>query len=518
LKILMVNPEYPDTFWSFRHALKFISKKATFPPLGLLTVAAMLPNEWEKKLVDLNTTNLNDKDIKWADYVFIGAMVVQQESAREVINRCQKLNTKTVAGGPYFTVAYKVDTQFKNVDHLVLDEAETTLPPFLEDLEKGCAKHIYTSKERPDITKTPIPLWSLINRKKYSSLNIQYSRGCPFNCEFCDIIVLNGHKPRTKTKEQMLAELDALYQQGWRGGIFIVDDNFIGNKRKLKAEILPAIIQWMKEKKHPFSFLTEASLNLADDKELMQLMVEAGFDTVFVGIESPNEESLVECNKLPNKNRDLAASVKKIQNHGFQVLGGFIVGFDSDPLSIFKSQINFIQKSGIVTAMVGLLIAPPETRLYKRLKKENRILPGGSGDNTDFSINFIPKMNYEVLLNGYKHILDTIYSPKHYCERIKTFLKEYKPHEKRRRGKLEFCYVRAFFKSLWVLGIKEKGRRYYWRLLASTLLKHPRSFALSVTFAIQAFHFRKVNEKFSNIPVKDMQNPGKLGKLTSDKY
>ena len=301
----------------------------------------------------------------------------------------------------------------------------------------------------------------------------------------------------------MLAELDALYQHDWRGGIFIVDDNFIGNKRKLKAEILPAIIQWMKERKHPFSFLTEASLNLADDEELMHLMGEAGFDTVFIGIESPNEESLVECNKIPNKARDLTASVKILQNHGFQVLGGFIVGFDSDPLSIFKSQINFIQKSGIVTAMVGLLIAPPKTRLYKRLKKENRILPGGSGDNTDFSTNFIPKMNYEVLVNGYKHILDTIYSPKQYSERILTFLKEYKPRRKR-KAKLEFCYVKAFFKSIWILGIKEKGRRYYWKLLASTLLKHPQSFALSVTFAIQAFHFRKVFEKFSSIPVKDM--------------
>ncbi len=489
----------------------------------------MLPGEWEKKLVDMNTITLTDKDLKWADYVFIGAMVVQQKSATEVINRCNKLNTKIVAGGPLFTIAYKdfksynedhlvrdeaettlhpfLKFGFDKVDHLVLDEAETTLAPFLEDLETGCAKHVYTSRERPDITKTPVPLWSLINRKKYSSMNIQYSRGCPFDCEFCDIIVLNGNKPRTKSKEQMLAELEAVYEQGWRDGLFIVDDNFIGNKRKLKAEILPAIIQWMKEKKHPFSFTTEASLNLADDEELMQLMVEAGFDSVFIGIESPNEESLVECNKFPNRNRDLVASVKKIQNRGFQVMGGFIVGFDSDPLSIFKSQINFIQKSGIVTAMVGLLIAPPETRLYKRLKKENRLLPGGSGDNTDFSTNFIPKMNYEVLVNGYKHILDTIYSPKHYCERIKIFLKEYKPRRKR-RGKLQFCYVRALFRSMWILGIKEKGRRYYWKLLASTLLRHPQSFALTVSFAIQAFHFRKVFEKFSNIPVKDILDPG----------
>ena len=510
MKILLVYPQFPDTFWSFRHALKFISKKATFPPLGLLTVAAMLPEEWEKKLVDMNAATLTDKDIKWADYVLIGAMVVQQKSALEVIDRCNKLEAKIVAGGPYFTVAHKVDNEFENVDHLVLDEAEATLPPFLEDLKKGCTKHVYASTERPDITKTPVPLWSLINQKEYSSLNIQYSRGCPFNCEFCDIIVLNGHRPRTKTKEQMLAELETIYEQGWRGGLFIVDDNFIGNKKKLKADVLPAIIQWQNERKHPFSFLTEVSLNLADDEELMHLAIDAGFDTVFIGIESPNEESLVECNKIPNKTRDLSASIKKIQNHGFQVLGGFIVGFDSDPISIFKSQINFIQKSGIVTAMVGLLIAPPETRLYKRLEKENRILPGGSGDNTDFSTNFIPKMNYEVLVNGYKHILDTIYSPKHYCERIGTFLKEYKPRRKRKAA-LQFCYIQAFFKSLWILGVKEKGRWYYWKLLTLTLLKYPKAFPLSVTFAIQAFHFRKVFDKFNSISAKDM--PGITEKI-----
>ena len=252
-------------------------------------------------------------------------------------------------------------------------------------------------------------------------MNVQYSRGCPFNCEFCDIIILNGHKPRTKNRDQMSAELDALYRQGWRGGVFIVDDNFIGNKRKLKTETLPAIIEWMEAKKHPFALGTEASINLADDEELMQLMVKAGFSQVFVGIETPNEDSLVECNKLPNKNRDLAALVRKIQNHGLEVQGGFIVGFDSDPLSIFRSQINFIQKSGIVTAMVGLLNAPPGTRLYQRLKKENRLLQSFSGDQMDCSLNFIPKMNYETLIDGYKNILNTIYSPKQYYERIKTF-------------------------------------------------------------------------------------------------
>ena len=504
MKVLLVYPQTPDTFWSFKHALRFVSKKAAFPPLGLLTVGAMLPDDWEKKLVDMNTATLTDKDLNWADYVFISAMAVQQDSAKEVINRCKKFGTKIVAGGPLFGAGYE-EFGFDDIDHLIFNEAENILPLFLEDLEKGCAKHIYTSEERPDITKTPVPLWSLIEKKKYQSLSIQYSRGCPFNCEFCDIVIMNGHIPRTKDKNQMVAELDALYNQGWRGGVFLVDDNFIGNKRKLKSEILPAIIEWMEERKHPFSLYTEASVNLADDEELMHLMVEAGFDQVFVGIESPNEESLVECNKLPNKDRDLLASVKKIQNHGLQVQGGFIVGFDSDPLSIFRSQISFIQKSGIVTAMVGVLMAPPGTGLYKRLKKENRLLPGGSADNTDGSTNFIPKMGHERLVSGYKHILGTIYSPKQYCERIKIFLKEYKPRNKR-RGIISPRYIRALIRSMWVLGIREKGRRCYWRLFVWTLLRKPKCFTLSITLAIQGFHFRKVAEKIRVPSIRDMHD------------
>jgi len=467
--------------------------------LGLLTVAAMLPDEWQKKLVDMNTTTLTDENIKWADYVFISAMIVQKESVKELITRCRKLNAKIVAGGPLFTTSYKqfelyeqVDLSY--VDHFVLGEAEATLPLFLEDLKKGCAQHIYTSNEHPDITETPVPNWELIDMKKYASMNIQYSRGCPFNCEFCDIILLNGHRPRTKDKHQLVAEFEALYRQGWRDGVFIVDDNFIGNKKKLKEETLPEIIRWSQERKYPFSFFTEASINLADDEELMQLMTKAGFETVFVGIETPNKESLVECSKLQNVNRDLIASVKKIQNCGLQVQGGFIVGFDSDPPSIFKSQINFIQSSGIVTAMVGLLNVPPGTRLYKRLEKENRILPGGSGDNTDGAINFIPKMNHEVLINGYKDIVKTIYSAKQYYERIKIFLKEYKPRGLR-KGKLHFCHIRAFGKSMWILGVKEKGRRYYWRLFGSTLFKKPRAFPLFVTLTVYGFHFRKIAKK-----------------------
>jgi radical SAM superfamily enzyme YgiQ (UPF0313 family) len=507
LRILLVYPQYPDTFWSFKHALKIASKKASHPPLGLLTVAAMLPNEWEKKLVDMNVTALKDKDIKWADYVFISAMIVQRDSVKETIARCHRLSTRVVAGGPLFTSEYD---EFAEVDHLVLDEGECTLPPFLEDLQKGQAKHIYTSSERPDITRTPIPQWSLINMNKYSAMSIQYSRGCPYDCEFCNVVILNGHKPRTKTKEQMLAEIEAIYNHGWRESMFIVDDNFIGNKKKLKAEILPAIIQWSKEKKYPFTFFTEVSINLADDEQLMRLMVEAGFDRVFIGIETPNEDSLVECNKFTNKGRDLVASVKKIQSFGMEVQGGFIVGFDSDPLSIFRNQINFIQNSGVVTAMVGLLQAPRGTRLYQRLSRENRLLKDTTGDNTDCSINFIPKMNYETLIDGYKHILNTIYAPKQYYERITTFLKEYRPHKVHGVSKLRLYHITGLVRSMWVLGVLENGRMRYWRFLISTLLKRPKLFALSMSLSIYGVHFRRVARKFSKTPVLRLPPPIKI--------
>ncbi|MFC2014889.1 B12-binding domain-containing radical SAM protein [Chloroflexota bacterium] len=488
MKILLVYPQYPNTFWSFKHALKFVSKKAAFPPLGLLTVAAMLPEDWDKKLIDMNANPLTDKDIKWADYVFISGMTVQNKSAKEVIVRCNDLGVKIVAGGPLFTASHE---EFDGVDHFVLGEAEVTLSPFLADLEKGSARHIYSSEERPDISVTPVPLWSLINMKHYSSMSLQYSRGCPFDCEFCNIIALNGHTPRTKNIEQFISELDSLYERGWRASVFIVDDNFIGNKKKLKADVLPALRDWNKVKKDPFAFTTEASINLADDEELTRLMVAAGFDVVFIGIETPNEESLAECTKAQNQNRDLVASVQKLQEFGLEVQGGFIVGFDSDPESIFQAQIDFIQRSGIVTAMVGLLNAPTGTRLYKRLREEGRLLSAFTGNNTDFSLNFIPKMNPEKLVNGYREILDTIYSPREYYQRIKTFLHVYKP-PRTKPGKVHGYQVKAFFRSIWFLGIKGSGKRHYWKLFITYLPKSPPKFARFILLAVYGYHFRKV--------------------------
>ena len=488
MKILLVYPKYPDTFWSFKYALKFISKKAVNPPLGLLTVAAMLSEDWEKKLVDMNVTTLNDKDLKWADFVFISAISIQKESAKDIITRCKKVGVKIVAGGPLFTTEYE---EFEGVDHFVLNEAEITLPLFLKDLRDGGAKYIYTSNQWADLKTTPIPLWDIVNMKKYASMNIQYSRGCPFDCEFCDVTLLYGHVPRTKDKDQVVAELESLRSRGWRDGVFFVDDNFIGNKRKLKREILPAIAKWMAQKGHPFSFITQTSIDLSDDEELMRLMVKAGFDTVFVGIETPNKESLTECNKFQNKNRDLISCVKKIQRFGLQVQGGFILGFDNDPPSIFQRQITFIQKSGIVTAMVGLLNAPPGTRLYHRLKNENRLLEGASGDNTDCSINFIPKMDYQTLIDGYKKILSTIYSPRCYYERVRKFLKEYKPLQKS-VFQFHFSYFGTFFKSTLLLGIIGKERFHYWKLILWSLFRCPQLLPLVLTLAIYGFNFRKI--------------------------
>jgi len=488
MNVLLIYPEFPDTFWSFKYALKFIRKKAALPPLGLLTLAAMLPKQWSKRLVDVNITNLTEEDLVWADYVFISGMVVQRESARQTIARCKEAGLKIVAGGPLFTSEYE---EFEDVDHFVLNEAELTLPPFLADLETGCARRVYETSEFCDFRETPAPMWELADLKRYASMSIQFSRGCPFNCDFCNVTVLFGHRPRIKTAEQIIAELDDLYNLGWRGQVFFVDDNFIGNKGYLKTRLLPALIEWQKDKRG-VPFFTEASINLADDEPLIEMMVEAGFDAVFIGIETPDEESLAECNKKQNRNRDLVEDVKRIQRAGLQVQGGFIVGFDSDTHSIFQRQIDFIQKSGIVTAMVGLLQAPPGTRLYERLEQEGRLLGHMSGDNVDGTTNIIPNMGLDVLCEGYRNIMCHIYSHKHYYKRVKTFLREYKAPKI--EIPLDLQSFLAFFRSNIRLGVFGKERFQYWRLLSWTLFHRPELLSLAITLAIYGHHFRKICE------------------------
>ena len=486
MKALLLYPSFPDTFWSFRHSLKFIHKKSAFPPLGLLTVGSMLPEEWEKRVVDLNVTKLAETDLAWADYAFVSAMVVQRKSARQAIAQCKKAGVKVVAGGPLFTAEYEL---FDEVDHFVLNEAELTLPLFLADFKRGCAQRIYATHEFADLEQTPTPMWRLINLKHYASMSIQFSRGCPFNCDFCNVTSLLGHRVRIKSSAQIIEELDSLYRRGWRGQVFFVDDNFIGNKKYLMTQLLPALIEWRREKKG-FLFNTEASINLADNEDLMATMVEAGFDTVFIGIETPDEEGLAGCNKKQNKNRNLIDSVKRIQRTGLQVQGGFIVGFDSDGPSIFQKQIDFIQKSGIVTAMVGLLQAPPGTKLYERLKKEGRLRGLVSGDNVDGTTNIIPKMDLNQLLKGYQTILNNIYRPRPYYRRIKTFLREYKTPKI--AIPVDFQRFLAVFRTSIRIGIFGKERVQYWNLLVWTLFRCPKLLPLAITLAIHGYHFRKI--------------------------
>jgi radical SAM superfamily enzyme YgiQ (UPF0313 family) len=488
MNILLVNPKTPDTYWSFKHALRFISKKAANPPLGLITVAAMLPADWHKKMVDLNVTTLKDNDILWADYIFISAMSVQQASVREIIERCKMNQRKMVAGGPLFTGEPE---NFPEIDHLVLNEAELTFPKFLYDLQRNQAGKIYRTEEHASLADSPVPDYALIDHRKYAQLSIQYSRGCPFNCEFCEITALLGRKVRTKSTEQILLELANIYNGGYRGNIFFVDDNFIGNKKKLKNELLPAIINWNRSHGYPFDFTTEASINLSDDPALMDLMVRAGFAKVFVGIESPDEESLEECDKKLNKQRDLIQCVNKIQSTGMEVMAGFIVGFDNDSPGIFQRQIDFIQQSGIITAMVGLLIAPNNTRLYKRLSDEGRIIKYSSGDNTGYSMNFVPKMDKELLLSGYQKILNNIYSSKAYYERVKRFLKDFEPRIKARTS-ITFGKILALLRSIVILGILKKNQLYYWRLFFWSLIYRPKLFPLAITYSIYGYHFKKV--------------------------
>ncbi len=487
--ILLVYPEFPDTFWSFKHALKFARKKASSPPLGLLTVAALLPAEWPKRLVDTNVGRLTDADLAWADYMFIGGMTVQRESVKKIIPRARKAGVKIVAGGPLFTIEHE---KFKNVDHFVLNEAELTLPPFLQDLKKGRPRRLYQSTEFADIRQSPAPLWELAELDHYAAASIQYSRGCPFNCDFCNVTVLLGHRPRIKSSQQIITELDHLYTLGWRSGIFFVDDNLIGNKKHLKGDLLPALIRWRRNKRG-ISFNTEASINLVDDEKLMKAMVAAGFSKVFIGIETPDEAGLAECGKKQNMNRDLIEDVKRLQRSGLQVQGGFIVGFDSDTPSIFQRQIDFIQKSGIVTAMVDLLQAPPGTELYARLKQEGRLRNRLSGDNVDGTTNIIPIMDLTSLRAGYQRIMQHIYSPVHYYERVKVLLRDYKMPKI--KTPLDIEYILAFFRSIYHLGIVDRERIYYWKLVLWTLFNRPVLFPLAIISAIQGYHFRKICEQ-----------------------
>lgn len=495
MRVLLINPEFPNTYWSFQHALSFEGKRSAFPPLSLLTVSALLPARWERRLIDMNVRKLKPADIEWADMVLVTAMLVQKESLRRVVELCKARGKRVAIGGPYVTTS--VDN-LPRADHIFLGEAETTLPEFARDLEFGEAKPYYQAKDRPPLSASPIPDFHIADLKRYSAMSVQYSRGCPFQCEFCDIIEIYGREPRTKSNHQIMAELDALRRTGWRGTVFIVDDNFIGNKPQVKR-LLPALFEWQEKHARPFTFLTEASVNLAEDDELLGGMQRAGFRSVFLGIETPVEESLREANKRQNTKGDLLDSVKKIQRCGMEVMGGFIVGFDSDPEDIFERQINFIRESAIPLAMVGLLNALPDTQLWRRLRKEGRLLAESNGDNTDGLLNFVPRMNPARLVEGYQSLLRTIYSPGQYYERALECLKRVRLNESLPNHRSIASSIAAFMRIVLKLGVLDHERGEFWRFMRRAYAEHRDKFADAARLAAMGYHFRKLTVDSASI-------------------
>lgn len=490
MKVLLVWPEIPITYWGGQYAVKLMSRLALMPPLGLLTVAALLPKDWTLRLIDLNIQQIRPTDIDGADLVLVSGMAIQHKSMMEVINMCRRARVPSVVGGPHATSSPE---KFADAAHLVLDEGEITLPLFLSDYQAGNPHRIYTARgEKPDITQSPVPRFDLLSSGAYAEMCIQFSRGCPFACEFCDITTLYGKKPRTKTPKQMVRELQTIYDLGFRGEVFLVDDNFIGNKKNVKLMIVE-LIAWMEQNDYPFRLFTEASLNLADEDELLELMAKAGFFSVFVGIETPSLESLRETRKYQNLHGDMLSKIHKIQQYGIEVTAGFIVGFDHDTKDIFDRQIEFITAARIPMAMVGPLNAMPNTQLWERLKKEVRLKADFDGDNLGFC-NFETAMPALDLVRGYRAVLVALYSPANFFARLKDLISSQKGSCNETRGRLTPSKVRAFapllegFLRLSTIS-DHAFRKEYWRFMLWVFCRRPDRFLFALCRAIVGFHF-----------------------------
>lgn len=503
MNILLLYPKMTDTFWSMNHLLKVVGKKGSYPPLGLLTVASLLPKDWNKKLIDLNTEKLNDEEIHWADYVFISAMNVQSVSAREVIKRCKSCGVKIVCGGTLFTHEYE---SFPQVDHFVLNEAEITLPLFLKDLEKNNLKRIYKTEMFANVAESPLPQWDLINIKNYEYSIVQYSRGCPYLCDFCDVTALFGRIPRVKSPAQIINELNAILLAGQSEMILFADDNLIGNKNVLKSELLPALIEWRSQNEFAPGFATQVTINLADDDELMRLMLEAGFRHIFIGIETPEEESLLASRKKQNAKRKLLQNIKHLQTSGFIVTGGFIVGFDTDTPSIFDNQIKFISESNIVIATINLLKAPPGTELHERMKKENRLIDKFDFDENMSNIRF--KIDREIINEGYKSVLNNVYSPEKVYKRAINFLKYYNGANVANpiKRKIKLSDYITLLRIIIYVGILGNCRIHFWKLIIWTLKKYPAKLDYAFLFVLLMFQFNKMFERYLSLNHKIPEN------------
>ena len=499
---LLVYPAFATSFWSFKFALQYLGKKSSMPPLGLLTLANMFPQDYNLRLVDMNVRPLTDDDLQWADLVCTSTMIVQRTSLEHVIARAKRAGKPVVAGGPHPTSYWE---DIEDVDYFLLGEVEATFPDFLHDLEHGTAQHLYVPQEKPAITQTPLPRYDLITMRDYGSMLLQFSRGCPFDCEFCDITKLYGRVPRTKTPEQMLAEFDLLYRLGWRGSLFLVDDNFIGNRRDA-LRLLRALIPWQRDRHYPFNLCTEASMNLVEYDELMETMVQAGFTSVFVGIETPTPAALIATKKKQNVRKDDPEyplhAVHTLQEKGFEVMGGFILGLDGETPEVFDLHIEFIQHAAIAMAMEGLLTVLKGTDLYHRMAREGRLRGDTTGNNLDTQLNFVPEMPEEVLKAGYKRVLNTIYDRRleQYFARCWTLVQRLD----RRRAPTPMATPLRLPEMLRFAGaslrqlLSPQGPAYL-RFLSRVLTRHPAMLREAVTLAAKGYHLRKITEQITAV-------------------
>ncbi|HXJ94954.1 MAG TPA: B12-binding domain-containing radical SAM protein [Terriglobia bacterium] len=490
IKVLLIWPRFPASFWSFAKIMEILPKKAIHPPLGLLTVAALCPKSWELRLIDRAVEDLEESDLEWADLVMVSGMHVQRDDIHALLRRARALGKRTMVGGPYASSEPEVLGHL--ADHVVVGEPDEVFDEIAADLERGTARAMYVISEKPDVSKTPVPRFDLLKINKYASMAVQFSRGCPFQCEFCDIITIYGRKPRTKAPAQLLAELDRLYELGWRDQVFIVDDNFIGNHKRA-LQLTHSLGEWQNRHQRPFFFYTEASMDLAQRPELIEAMVKANFFYVFVGIESPSKDSLSEVKKFQNLRRDPLECIRTIQNGGLWVTGGFIVGFDSDSETIFDDQRQFIEQAAIPWAMAGFLQAPPTTPLYERMRKEGRLLDSGATSN--FSPpNFRTRLPLPFLLQGYRETLSALYSPSGYFNRCLNSLSHWTTRPEQ-AAKAQYPFKRmaaTALRSILKQGVLASYRGEYWRFLFQVLRRCRRSPAklrMGITLLFSAHHF-----------------------------
>lgn len=490
INVLLIWPKFPPSFWGFEGVLKMLPEAAMTPPLGLITVAALCPASWSLRLMDHAFDEIGDADYQWADLVMVSSMHAQRVDTQAVLARARALGKRTFIGGPW--ASSEPDKLRHLADHVLVGEAEEIFASIASDLEQGTAQAVYTASHKPDMSRSPIPRFDLLRRHMYTSMPVQFSRGCPFQCDFCDIITIYGRKPRMKSPAQLIAELDTLRELGWRNEVFIVDDNFIGNSKNA-LQLARELAVWGERNGRVFSFYTEASVDLADRPELMAAMVEANFMYVFLGIESPSAEALSSSKKFQNLRKDSLDQIRTIQENGLWVLGGFIVGFDSDDETIFERQREFIERAGITWAMAGMLQAPPTTPLYDRMRREGRLFEDSEGTSNFSAPNFETRMPVAALMNGLSGLLADLYTPEAYFQRAWRSLQLWNTRPVQKPPDLPMSYnLRLLARSMWTQGVRSSYQWAYWKFLWRVMrsyLNHPAKLWMGSMILLAGHHF-----------------------------